>query len=67
MYNALNEVPQLSKLVQVGIRDYGENEFDYMCQSNGRIVSYFDRDLKERQYEGQTWKHIADEIISHLP
>ena len=67
MYNTLNEVPQLSKLVQVGIRDYGENEFDYMCNSNGRIVSYFDRDLKDRMYEGQTWKQIADEIVAHLP
>lgn len=67
MYNTLNEVPEMSKLVQVGIRDYGENEFDYMCQSNGRIVTYFDRDLKERQYEGQTWKQIADEIVTHLP
>jgi agmatinase len=67
MYNTLNEVPQLTKLVQVGIRDYGENEFDLMCSSNGRIVTYFDRDLKERQYEGQTWKQIADEIVTHLP
>jgi agmatinase len=67
MYNTLNEVPQVNKLVQVGIRDYGENEFRYMSESKGRVISYFDRDLKERQYEGQSWKQIADEIIAHLP
>lgn len=67
MFNTLNEVPQLSKLVQVGVRDYGENEFNYMCQSNGRIITYFDRNMKERLYEGQTWKQIADEIVEHLP
>ena len=30
MYNALNEVPQLSKLVQVGVRDYGGDEWEYI-------------------------------------
>lgn len=67
MYNALNEVPQLAKLVQVGIRDYGDNEWDIVCNSNNRIVTYFDRHLKERQIEGELWKQIADEIVNHLP
>jgi agmatinase len=67
MYNALNEVPQLMKLVQVGIRDYGDNEWDIVCNSNNRIVTYFDRKLKERQIEGELWKQIADEIVNQLP
>jgi agmatinase len=67
MYNALEEIPELKKLVQVGIRDYCEEEFEYISNSNYRIVSYFDREIKERQFEGQTWKSIADEIIDHLP
>lgn len=67
MYNALNEVPHLSKLVQVGIRDYCEEEWDLIKSSNFRVVTYFDKEIKERQYEGQTWKLIADEIVSHLP
>ena len=67
MFNALKEIPQLKKLVQVGIRDYGDNEWQLVCNSEFRIVSYFDRELKERQYEGQTWKQIADEIVDQLP
>lgn len=67
MYNALNEIPELSKLVQVGIRDYCEEEWDLIRSSNFRVVTYFDKEIKERQYEGQTWKLIADEIVSHLP
>lgn len=67
MYNALNEVPQLKKLVAVGIRDYGDNEFKIVQDSNYRVVVYFDRELKERQYEGQPWKKIADEIVEQLP
>jgi agmatinase len=67
MYNALREIPQIKKLVQVGVRDFGDNEWQIVCESNSRIVPYFDKDLKERLYEGQTWKQVVDEIIEHLP
>lgn len=67
MYNALEEIPQLSKIVQVGIRDYCEEEVDYINANKNRVVTYFDKDIKERQYEGETWKQIVDEIISKLP
>ncbi len=36
-------------------------------QSNGRVVSYFDKNIKERLYEGETWKDIVQEMITHLP
>jgi agmatinase len=67
MYNALEEIPQIKKLVQVGIRDYCEEEFNYISNSNFRVVTYFDKDIKERQYEGQQWKFIVDEMVNHLP
>ncbi|WP_291906241.1 agmatinase family protein [Chitinophaga sp. CB10] len=67
MFNALKEVPQLQKLVQVGIRDYCEEEVDYIRNSNGRVVTFFDKDIKERQFEGETWKSICDSIVEQLP
>lgn len=67
MHNALTEIPNLSKLVQVGIRDYSETEFKYIQESNGRIVTYFDRDIKNRLYEGETWKQVVDDIVNTLP
>ena len=67
MYNALEEIPQLTKLVQVGIRDYCEEEWQYIQSSGGRIQTYFDRDLKERGFEGESWKQIVDEIVHKLP
>ncbi len=67
MYNALKEIPQLERLVQVGVRDYSESEWEYIFNSNYRVITYFDRELKERIYDGQTWKQIADEIVSKLP
>jgi len=67
MYNALQEIPALEKLVQIGARDFCEEEWDYICNSNYRVVTYLDKAIKERQYEGETWKQIADEIVNHLP
>ena len=67
MYNALAEIPQLVKLVQVGIRDYSESESEYVANSNKRVITYFDKDIKERMYEGDSWKKITDEIVNDLP
>lgn len=67
MYNALEQIPNLEKLVQVGIRDYCEEETDYLEKTNGRVVAFLDREMKERQYEGDTWKKIVDDIIDKLP
>ncbi len=67
MYNALKEVPQLQKLVQIGIRDYCEEELDFILESNGKVVTFFDKDIKERQFEGETWQQACDRIIDALP
>ncbi|MGD1839771.1 MAG: agmatinase family protein [Thermonemataceae bacterium] len=66
MYNAL-AIPQMSKLVQVGIRDYCEEEYQRIQASKGRIVTFFDQDLKEATYEGATWKTSCEQIIAQLP
>lgn len=67
MYNALGEIPEITKLVQVGIRDYSEGETTFINESNGRVVTYFDKAIKRRQFEGDTWKKIVDEIVAQLP
>lgn len=66
MFNAL-KIPQVSKLVQVGIRDYCEAENDIINNSNGRIATFFDRDLKAARFNGKTWKQQCEEIIAQLP
>jgi agmatinase len=66
MFNAL-KIPQVAKLVQVGIRDYCEAEYDIIQNSNGRVVTFFDRDIKQKQYEGATWAAICNDIIAQLP
>jgi agmatinase len=65
MYNAI-KIPQISHLVQVGIRDYCEAELD-LIQSDKRIATFFDRDLKQQQYNGENWATICENIIALLP
>jgi agmatinase len=67
MYNVLKEVPAVERLVQVGIRDFCDEELDYISGSKGRVVTFFDNNIKERQFEGDSWKNIVDEIVSQLP
>ena len=67
MYNVLNEVPQVKKLVQVGIRDYCDEELMMVRQNPDRIATFFDKDIKEQQFEGATWKTICEQIVDQLP
>jgi agmatinase len=64
-YNAL-KLPQVTKMVQVGIRDYAESEA-LLAQKDKRITTFYDKAIKEAQYEGKTWKSICDDIVKELP
>ncbi|MBI1837950.1 MAG: agmatinase family protein [Flavobacteriia bacterium] len=67
MFNALKECENLTKLVQVGIRDVANSEIELIQNSNGRISTYFDWTIKEEQFNGVTWANQVDRIISDLP
>ena len=66
MFNAL-KIPAVARLVQVGIRDYCEEELNVMDRAMGRIKTYFDEDIKEKLYQGRSWENICDQIIGDLP
>ncbi len=66
MYNAL-KLPAVNRLVQVGIRDFCEEEMNVMERSMGRIKTFFDDDLKEQLFCGKTWNVQCQEIIKELP
>ena len=53
--------------MQVGVRDYCEEEWKYICNSNYKVIAYFDQQIKERLYNGESWVHIVDEMVNHLP
>jgi len=66
MFNAL-KIPEIIKLVQVGIRDYCLAEKELETKSKGRIKTFYDRDIKSQQYDGILWSQICQSIIAELP
>ena len=65
MYNAL-KITQIKQLVQVGIRDYCDAEMA-IINSDKRITTFFDRDIRHQMYEGKSWSEIVERIIGSLP
>ena len=65
MYNAI-QIPQVKSLVQVGIRDYCEDE-KILSSTDKRITTFYDDQIKAQQYAGETWSAICNEIIGNLP
>lgn len=66
MHNVLEKIPNISKLVQVGIRDFCEQEFEY-TSAHKKVEMYFDQTLARRVRSGENFQTIAKEIIAHLP
>ena len=68
MYNVMNlpDGSRPKKLVQVGIRDFCEEEFDFI-KSRSDIKTFFDLPTKQRLLKGESWGSIAADIISELP
>jgi agmatinase len=66
MFNAM-KIPQVAKLVQVGLRDICQDEVNLIEQSDQRIVAYYDQTIKQQLYAGQTWRSLCQEIVQHLP
>jgi agmatinase len=65
MFNAL-KIPNLSHLVQVGIRDLCEDEVE-IINTNDKVTTFYDWDLKENQFKGMNWHMQCEEIIEKLP
>lgn len=66
MYNAL-KIPQISKIVQVGIRDFCEQEVNVAMAEENRVLVHTDTDLKAESFKGITWEQQCDRIINALP
>lgn len=64
--NALKE-KAVTKLVQVGIRDYCEEEMELIEAEEERISVFFDQELKENRFNGKTWNVQCGEIVEELP
>ena len=67
MFNVMKHVPGVRKLVQVGIRDFGEAEYTMIRESEGRIHTFFDARLARARLDGMPWREQVDSIVAELP
>ncbi|MEL6552864.1 MAG: agmatinase family protein [Cyanobacteria bacterium J06621_11] len=65
MRNVL-KLPQVSKLVQVGIRDVSLKEIAF-AEGNEHVVVHHDMGLKRSRYAGQPWYALCQQIVADLP
>lgn len=66
MNNVVSKL-SLSKLVQVGIRDYCEEEKQFIESHKKNVKTFYDDYLKSEMFKGKSWSALSDEIISELP
>lgn len=66
MFNALR-IDNMKKLVQVGIRDLCDAELQLIDNSDRRVVTYFNHEIKSAAYSGMTWADICSRIVEELP
>lgn len=66
MYNAL-KIENIIKIVQIGVRDFCEEEIIRTKKEAERLRIFTDSDIKKKAFEGKTWQQQCDEIIAELP
>lgn len=67
MNNVLREIPEVARIVQVGIRDYCDEEENLIRENPERIRAFFDPDLRRQILEGETWSRLSGRIVAELP
>lgn len=64
--NVLDKTP-LTRLVQIGVRDYCQEERSVIEESQGRVTTFFDADLACERAAGTTWAAQVQRVIDALP
>lgn len=67
MYNVMTSDFKPKKLVQVGIRDFSEEEYEFSQDKSNNVKTFFDLENKRRQLQGETWAQITKDIVNELP
>ncbi len=67
MHHVVHEIKNLQKLVQVGMRDFSEDEFETAKSLHNSSSLYLDRDIFLRRAEGENFLHIVHQIVGELP
>lgn len=65
MFNALR-IEQVEKLVQVGIRDYCEQEAK-LAADDSRISTHYYNEIARRRFRGESWHAVCESIVAECP
>ena len=66
VFNNVLKLPQVKKLVQVGVRDLCDEEINIIKQDS-RIKTFFNHQINQLKFSGSSWEEVCDDIISNLP
>jgi agmatinase len=64
--NVVDELEGVVTLVQVGLRDLSEEEFEY-AKATPKITPWYEHALRRRLAEGTGWAHVCHDIVGTLP
>jgi agmatinase len=67
MYNVLHRLPNVTRLVQVGIRDLCDEEAARIESMPSRVHTWYDATLARQRFEGTTWSRQVERILADLP
>lgn len=67
MHNVLERVPDLGKVVQVGVRDLCAAEVERIASSRGKVQTWFDADMHRAVFEGETYANLVRRLLDPLP
>lgn len=66
MHNVLTRIPAVRRLVQVGIRDFCEEELAFNAAQGKRVATFFDEDLAAARFRGEQWHDTIARIVAAL-
>lgn len=66
-HNVVTRLGDVSRLVQVGLRDVGAGEVAFRDAHPRRITWFTDADLAARRLEGAPWSRSVQQIVAALP
>lgn len=67
IFHNVLKLPQVSRMVSVGIRDYCREEVEFVQSQNGRVQVFYDGYVKKQVYKGNSLYSIYQNIIELLP
>lgn len=64
--NIVEEIPSVSRLVEVGVRDIDKSELE-MLRANDRVELFLAEKVAAKRFEGESWGALCREMVDKLP